>query len=101
MKYLYTDKPGEGCHEVNGVYGRPVHSHQVTKLLRAGWKANPADLPKAKESKKEAKKDSATMRKELALSLNVAITDDNGDPLHYKLIDSAIEKAQANEHNES
>lgn len=101
MKYLYTDKPDEGCHEVDGVYGRPVHSHQVTKLLRLGWKANVADVPSTKKSKKETTKDSATIRKELALSLGVAITDENGDPLHYKLIDSAIEKAQADEHNES
>ncbi len=106
MKYLFTNNPDDGCHEINGVYGRPVHQSQIPKLLRMGWKSNASDLPQAEEVKKEETKvevkDKATQRKELAISLNVPIVDEDGEPLHYKLIDSAIKEAQeANEHNES
>tara|TARA_R110000803_G_scaffold108251_1_gene176507 strand:- start:9 stop:314 length:306 start_codon:yes stop_codon:yes gene_type:complete len=38
MRYLYTNEPDKHCHEVEkGIYGRPVHTSDQSKLLRAGW----------------------------------------------------------------
>jgi len=38
MRYLYTDKPDESCHEVKpGVWGRPCHTSEVPKLVAKGW----------------------------------------------------------------
>ena len=52
MRYMYTDKPDEGCHEVSpGVFGRPVHAYLMKKMLAAGWKANPSEVAPAEESK--------------------------------------------------
>lgn len=44
MKYLYTTEPDEGCHKINGVYGRPVHTSEQSKLKAKGWKENPNEL---------------------------------------------------------
>ena len=43
MRYLYTDTPDEGCHEINGAWGRPVHNSDIPKLLKAGWKKSPEE----------------------------------------------------------
>ncbi len=38
MRYMYTTKPDEGCHEVeSGIYGRPVHTSDEPKLKAKGW----------------------------------------------------------------
>lgn len=38
MRYMYTTKPEEGCHEVElGIYGRPVQTSEQPKLKQAGW----------------------------------------------------------------
>lgn len=38
MRYMYTTKPDEGCHEVeSGIYGRPVQTCDQGKLKAAGW----------------------------------------------------------------
>lgn len=38
MRYMYTTKPDEGCHEVEpGIYGRPVQTCNETKLRKQGW----------------------------------------------------------------
>lgn len=47
MIYLYTNTPDESCHEIKGVYGRPVRNDQVGKLVKAGWKRNPEDCKAA------------------------------------------------------
>ena len=45
MRYLYTTKPDELCHEVEkGIYGRPVHTSQQRKLRKLGWVYNISDL---------------------------------------------------------
>lgn len=53
MKYLYTTTPDEGCHKINGVYGRPVHTHEQPTLKAKGWKENPDDL-REEEGREEA-----------------------------------------------
>ena len=100
MIYLYTDKPDDTCHEINGVYGRPVHSYEKESLLKKGWVKNASQLSKAKSEKAEETKTQAELRKELAREFNIPVADSEGKPLHYRLIDSAIKEAQANEHNE-
>lgn len=38
MRYMFTTKPDEGCHEVeSGIYGRPVQTSDEPKLRKAGW----------------------------------------------------------------
>lgn len=106
MKFLYTNNPDKHCHDFgNGVYGRPVHTSSVAKLLSEGWVRNEKLLAKKSDSKEEAKKttkeESVLNRDELAESLGISLVDDEGKKLHYKLIDTAIKKAQLNEHNES
>ena len=56
MKYLYTTEPDEGCHEIKGVYGRPVHTSEQSKLKAKGWKENPDDLRK-EEGREEAEEE--------------------------------------------
>jgi len=58
MKYLYTTEPDEGCHKINGVYGRPVHTSEQSKLKAKGWKENPNELRKeeGREEEKEVAK---------------------------------------------
>lgn len=53
MKYLYTNEPDELCHEIAGVYGRPVHSSDQAALKAKGWKENPNDLQKEEREKAE------------------------------------------------
>ena len=101
MRYMYTDKPDETCHEINGVYGRPVFNHEESKLKKLGWSLNPNDVRKAESKEvKEAEKESVLSRDELAESLGVSLYDEEGKKRHYKLIQADIEKAQENEHNE-
>lgn len=57
MKYLYTDKPDEGCHKVNGVYGRPVHTDEEKKLKAAGWKEHTYELQQHTEEEQEAEEE--------------------------------------------
>lgn len=54
MKYLYTTEPDEGCHEINGVYGRPVHTNEQAKLKSLGWKESPDGLRHEEEVRQEA-----------------------------------------------
>lgn len=102
MRYLYTNQPDERCHEINGVYGRPVFRHEEAKLKKLGWVSNAEQLPKAESKEvKETKKENVLSREELAESLGVSLYDEGGKKRHYKLIQADIEKAQADEHNES
>jgi len=105
MKFLYTSNPDKFCHDYGeGVHGRPVHTSKIKEMLAKGWVRNAKQLSKesnSKEKAKEAPKEKVVLtRNELAESLGVSILDEQGNKLHYKLIDSAIKEAQANEHNE-
>lgn len=84
-----------------GSESKPVQEYMCSVLLKEGWTYHRAET-KESDSKEETEevKDKATARKELAESLGVAVVDEEGKPLHYKLIDSAIKEAQENEHNE-
>ena len=45
MKYLYTTKPDEHCHEVEpGIYGRPAQTSEQAKLRKLGWVYHISDL---------------------------------------------------------
>lgn len=58
MRYLYTQKPDEGCHEVApGVFGRPAHTGEIKKLLAAGWKNQPQDFANNKTLEMPKKQD--------------------------------------------
>ena len=106
MKFLYTTKPDKYCHDFGeGVHGRPVHTSKIKEMLDKGWVRDAKQLTKesgsSKAETKEATKEKGLLgRDELAKSLDIKLTDDEGKKLHYKLIDGLIEKAQANEHNE-
>lgn len=53
MKYLYTNEPDEGCHKVNGVYGRPVHTSEQESLRKLGWVDNINQLKEADNGLRE------------------------------------------------
>lgn len=62
MKYLYTTKPDETCHEVEpGIWGRPAHTTEQAKLRKAGWVYNVNDL---KESDHDLRKTEEEGREE-------------------------------------
>lgn len=45
MKYLYTTKPDDHCHEVEpGIYGRPAQTSEQAKLRKLGWVYHISDL---------------------------------------------------------
>ena len=104
MKYMYTNEPDKLCHAINGVMGRPVGTLEQKKLKLEGWVFDASKLTKESNSKaetKEAKKEESVLtRKEKAAKYGVSVTDENGNKIHYKLLDGLIEEAQANEHNE-
>ena len=102
MRYMYTNKPDDTCHEINGVYGRPVFLQEEAKLKKLGWTLNANQLQQTKsEEVKEAEEEAVLSRDELAESLGISLVDEEGKKRHYKLIQADIEKAQADEHNES
>jgi len=105
MQYLYTNNPDKLCHKHKGAWGRPVNTCDIDDLLAKGWVRNADKLPKESNSEEEAKEatqeESVLSRDELAVSLGINLLDADGKKLHYKLIDSAIKEAQANEHHES
>jgi hypothetical protein len=86
-----------------GEESKPVHGYLCAEHLSQGWTYHYVEAKQSnskKEAKETEKKESVLTRNELAKSLGVAVKDKDGKPLHYKLIDSAIKEAQANEHNE-
>ena len=104
MKYMYTNEPDELCHAINGVMGRPVGTLEQKTLKLKGWVF---DASKVKESNRKAEakeapkeEDGLLTRNEKAAKYGVKITDENGNKIHYKLLDGLILKAQSNEHKE-
>ena len=87
MKYMYTDKPDDTCHKINGVYGRPVNTQEQLKLKAKGWKFKPEEVEK-KEVKKEPVKLSIP---EQAKALGIDTVDEDGKKIHYKLLAKSIE----------
>lgn len=63
MKYMYTNKPDESCHQIKGVHGRPVNTYEQKALKAAGWVYNPNELTKS-EPKKESKKSCQYQRRQ-------------------------------------
>lgn len=60
MRYLFTTKPDEGCHEVEpGIFGRPVQACDEPKLKKQGWtltveaQRGNTDVRQAKEERQE------------------------------------------------
>ena len=106
MKFLYTTKPDDHCHDFkDGTFGRPVHTTEMKALIEKGWVRNANELAKESNSKKETKEatkeESVLSRDDLAESLGISLVDEDGKKRHYKLIQADIDKAQADEHNES
>lgn len=82
MKYMYTDKPDDSCHKINGVYGRPTNTPEQKVLKAEGWVFDPADI------KQEEKKELSIP--EQAKALGIA-TEKDGKKIHYKLLAKEIE----------
>lgn len=94
MRYLYTNKPDEACHEVKpGVFGRPVHRSQERQLRAAGWKVNPNDVQQAKESKEKPQAEEVSDELAQARALYEEAT---GKKAHHKAsAETLIKKALA------
>lgn len=66
MKYLYTTKPDEHCHEVEpGIWGRPVQTYEQPKLRKKGWTYTVNELKEAgdglrKEEEREETEEEVT-----------------------------------------
>lgn len=66
MKYLYTTKPDEHCHEVEpGIYGRPAQTSEQSKLRKLGWVYHISDLKGDAHvrEEKEGRKEEVEVRK--------------------------------------
>lgn len=87
MKYMYTNKPDDKCHAINGAHGRPVNTYEQSKLRAEGWVFNPSQLAKA-EVKKEVKKELSIPDQAKALGI---ATEKDGKKIHYKLLAKEIE----------
>lgn len=104
MQYLYTTEPDELCHEIEGVYGRPVHEHHVKKLLAKGWKRHAKELRSeeaTKEEKAETEADQATQDLSVteqlqleAIELGIDIYKADGSEKHHKTLAKEIKEAQ-------
>lgn len=85
MKYMYTNEPDSLCHEIHGVYGRPVNTADQPKLKAKGWVYNPKNLEVAE--KKAEKKSLA----EQAEALGIPFLDKDGNKIHHATLAKAIE----------
>lgn len=84
MKYMYTNKPDDSCHEIHGTHGRPVNTYEQVKLKAKGWTFKPG----AVEEKAPVKELSIT---DQAKALGIKTKDENGKTIHYKLLAKEIE----------
>ena len=85
MKYMYTNSPDEGCHEIGedtGIYGRPVHARDYKKLQAKGWVLNPSDVVVPEI---EASDETAQLIEEYQLRF--------GKKPHHKMLPETIQKA--------
>ncbi len=57
MRYMYTTDPDEGCHKINGVYGRPVHTSEQRKMLKQGWRFNPDGLRNERQEEAQERRE--------------------------------------------
>ena len=80
MIYMYTNQPDEGCHEIEGVFGRPVFESEHKPLLAKGWKF------KAEDVEIEAKE-------EISPELIAAYEAKFGKKPHHKMLAGTIAKA--------
>ena len=77
MKYMYTNTPDEGCHEIaDGVYGRPVHQRDYAALRATGWVFNLSNLLPEENT-----------------SLIAEYVDRFGKKPHHKMLPETIKKA--------
>lgn len=98
MRYMYTNKPTEGCHYFGGsVYGKPVFPNFQERLLIQGWVFDVSKLPETEKVKET--EEAPLSRDERAESLGIPLHDANGKKRHWKLIQGDIE-AHDDEHNE-
>ncbi len=75
MKYLYTTKPDEHCHEVEpGIWGRPAHTHEQPKLRKAGWVYNVNDLKEADHGLRKTEEEGREEEKQVT-DENMSIED--------------------------
>lgn len=94
MRYMYTTKPDEHCHEVEkGIYGRPVHSYQESALQKQGWALNISNLRgtsdvRQKEEGREEKKEVSDDREAWADLYEQKF----GKPPHHKMKPETIRK---------
>ena len=99
MRYLYTDTPDEGCHEINGAWGRPVHNSDIPKLLKAGWKKSPEECSgKLNVEFGIQNKDSEQTGK--ATDLAAEFEARFGKKPHHKMLPETIQKA-IDDHDEA
>lgn len=83
MRYMYTTAPDKHCHEVeDGVFGRPVHSHEEPKLKKQGWSLNITSLRGADDVREE--KESGQEKEVEVSSLDEAIDADAEAPDQYQ-----------------
>ena len=96
MRYLYTDKPDDWCHEVNpGIYGRPVHTSQEKKLMADGWKVRIEDVQQTEESQKVPKAQEVDSTLEEARKLFQDVT---GKKAHHKATaETLLKKVKAHQ----
>lgn len=95
MKYLYTTKPDEHCHEVEpGIYGRPAQTYEQPKLRKLGWVYNISELKgddhvreekEGREESQEVSDESLSIEDRVYLELVEEYRDKFGKSPHHKM----------------
>lgn len=97
MKQMYTNKPDDGCSEVSdGIWSRPVHTHEQSKLIKQGWVFHEKQLRQEQDEEGQKKEGSMNVY-EQAAKMSIATEDDEGKKIHHKTLKKMIDKAQSND----
>lgn len=109
MKYLYTTEPDEGCHKINGVYGRPVHTSEQAELRKAGWVDNINQLKEddhgLRKDEEEGREESQEVSENMDFDgyLRLKYEEIIGKKPHHKMkretMQEKIAEAEANDNN--
>jgi len=77
MRYLYTTNPDEHCSDFgDGIFGRPAHTYEQSRLVAEGWRLNKSDLSAAPQSPTQG---------EVLDSLSFAYQEKFGKKPHHKM----------------
>ena len=97
MKQMYTTKPDDGCTEIaQGIWSRPAHTHEQSKLIKQGWVFHEKQLQQGQGEEGRQEEGSLSVY-EQAAKMGIATQDDEGKKIHHKTLKKMIQEAQGND----